>query len=409
MNSTPSTSTASTASGGESPIAILTEQADVQASGCLYVSGKSVTWGFSFWGGKVIYATHDIDPGEKLERHLYRLSRANSQLTSEIRSQVRLSVGAATSINHQVEAETQAIAWLVKQGNLSTIEAGKLMTNLTREALESFLLVREVTYQFINQQEKSRVIVCLDLDELIDSCQKKLDNWQSLSPQIRSPYQRPYVAIKSQLESRLSPQQHQKLTKILKGLSFRQLAVVLNQDEFLLAKSLHPLILDGTLVVCPPQSPFDRFPKTRLSKTSVITDLLTGDRPTNSPQYYAKAKIICVDDSPSMLQVVGRILGNHDFEIFAISDPVKALREIINMKPDLIFLDVEMPNLDGYKLCRLLRNHSQFPKTPIVMVTGNTGFLGRAKAKIAGATDYLTKPFSRAELESMVFKHINIS
>jgi twitching motility two-component system response regulator PilG len=65
-----------------------------------------------------------------------------------------------------------------------------------------------------------------------------------------------------------------------------------------------------------------------------------------------------------------------------------------------------MPDLDGYRLCRLVRNHSLFKETPVVMVTGNTGMIDRAKAKVAGATDYLTKPFSQAELENMVKKHL---
>lgn len=57
-----------------------------------------------------------------------------------------------------------------------------------------------------------------------------------------------------------------------------------------------------------------------------------------------------------------------------INDPVRALMQVVRIKPDLILLDVEMPNLDGYELCSLLRKHSFFKNTPIVMVTGHTGF-----------------------------------
>ena len=66
-----------------------------------------------------------------------------------------------------------------------------------------------------------------------------------------------------------------------------------------------------------------------------------------------------------------------------------------------------MPNLDGYHLSRLIRKHSLFQQTPIVMVTGNTGILDRAKARVSGATDYLTKPFSQAELETIVKRYLS--
>ncbi len=80
--------------------------------------------------------------------------------------------------------------------------------------------------------------------------------------------------------------------------------------------------------------------------------------------------------------------------------------KIIEIAPDLILLDVGMPNVDGYQLCSLLRKNPSFKKTPIVMVTGNTGFLDRAKAKLAGSTDYMVKPFNQAELLKMVFRYL---
>jgi twitching motility two-component system response regulator PilG len=89
-----------------------------------------------------------------------------------------------------------------------------------------------------------------------------------------------------------------------------------------------------------------------------------------------------------------------------IDNPVKALMEIIRNKPDLILLDVTMPNLDGYELCSLLRKHPNFKQTPIIMVTGNTGFIDRAKAKLVGSSGYLTKPFTQSDLVKIVFKYL---
>jgi twitching motility two-component system response regulator PilG len=90
-----------------------------------------------------------------------------------------------------------------------------------------------------------------------------------------------------------------------------------------------------------------------------------------------------------------------------INDPVKALMQVIRSKPDLILLDVTMPNLDGYELCSLLRKHPSFRRTPVIMVTSHSGFIDRAKAKLVGASGYLTKPFTQPELVKMVFKHLS--
>jgi len=81
--------------------------------------------------------------------------------------------------------------------------------------------------------------------------------------------------------------------------------------------------------------------------------------------------------------------------------------QILKLKPDLILLDVNMPKVDGYKLCSLLRNNPVLKNIPIVMVTGNTGIIDRAKAKIAGSSDYLTKPFTQEGLLKMVFRHLS--
>lgn len=117
--------------------------------------------------------------------------------------------------------------------------------------------------------------------------------------------------------------------------------------------------------------------------------------------------IACIDDSPTVLQAIKGFLDDKSLSVVLISDPVKALMQIIRTRPDLILLDVTMPNLDGYELCSLLRKHPGFRGTPIVMVTSSTGFIDRAKAKLVGASGYLTKPFTQTDLLKIVFKHLN--
>jgi twitching motility two-component system response regulator PilG len=118
------------------------------------------------------------------------------------------------------------------------------------------------------------------------------------------------------------------------------------------------------------------------------------------------SKIVCIDDNESMLGIISSYLGNEDFQLTLIQDSMKALMKINSICPDLILLDIGMPNVDGYQLCTLIRKSSNFKHIPIVMVTANKGLINRARANIAGATDYLTKPFNQADLLKMVMRHL---
>ncbi len=91
---------------------------------------------------------------------------------------------------------------------------------------------------------------------------------------------------------------------------------------------------------------------------------------------------------------------------FLKKDPLKAVMSIIRHKPDLILLDLNMAGIDGYELCQVIRNNSMFKHTPIIFVTGYKGIVDKVKARLVGASGYLTKPFSRAELLKIVFMHL---
>ena len=116
-------------------------------------------------------------------------------------------------------------------------------------------------------------------------------------------------------------------------------------------------------------------------------------------------RILCIDDSVTICRAVEYILHNHGYQVMAVSSPTKALSLIFHQKPDLVLCDIDMPELDGYELCGMLRKSSAFAKVPIIMLTGKDGFTDRVKARMVGATEYLTKPFGEKELLTTVEKY----
>jgi CheY-like chemotaxis protein len=568
------------------PVQLLTHLASTGDTAHLQVSSNSVIWSFYLKHGKIIYAANSVDPFDRLERHLRRLSHQLPHLNSETRTQLRMLFENDSDSLENYLAEYKAICWLFSNCNLTKTQIAALIKELVAEVVESFLLIHNGTYTIQNYNFPAQELCQLDLQQIIERCQKELQIWQSLQPYISSPYQRPYLLLQTKAMQIKFPQLQQEITYWMKGFSLRHLAILLKQEELELAQKLQPYIAEGYVVLHEPDPPFDKLPRNlaKLSEISVarkefafkiavplqkqreqqqeasvahnqtaaigvearqttaatipvvlpekitaedkaastpdnpeITDAplptvvlpekitakdkaaSTTDNPeitatplapkesistvepaTATPDHpqttdvplsvvaltetitarenaaIAAAKttgtsqplvqsaqltrveaikqpstesdtestsiadtdnptpvvptntytIVCVDDSPTMLKELSHFLSEEMFAVVTISNPVKALMSIIRNQPDLILLDVNMDGIDGYELCRLLRNNSQFKATPIVMVTGNKGIIDRVKARLVGASGYLTKPFTKADLLKMVFRHI---
>jgi twitching motility two-component system response regulator PilG len=368
-----------------------------------------VTWLFYFQAGHLFFATHSIDPFDRLERHLRRLSDTIPALTREVRTQARTSFEPL----EQPTASYEAICWLNAEGFLSPAQVGILLQNLTLEVLESFLLITASDHELLKVPSMP-MLASLPLKELLQEAENSLNKWRLFQDKVSSPFQRPYLFTQTRGHQRLTLEQQQRLGNLLRGYSFRHLAVLTNQDELKLVKSLYPLIQDGTIFLRAPQPPFDLLPRLTAQAPLTIPDLSLDDISEVSDRSLAhlsrpqkQFSIVCIDDSPAMLQELSRFLDDQAFKVVTINDSVKALMDVMRIQPDLILLDVGMPTIDGYKFCKVIRNHAQFKHTPIIMVTGNTGLIDRAKAKLVGATDYMTKPFTQSELLKMVFQYLS--
>jgi two-component system OmpR family response regulator len=107
------------------------------------------------------------------------------------------------------------------------------------------------------------------------------------------------------------------------------------------------------------------------------------------------AKILIVDDDRTLLRFVGNYLEKEGYEVFAVDNGPKALRAFFDARPNLVFLDVMMPGMDGWEVCARLR---EMADTPIIMLTAKTAETEKLRGFRLGVDDYITKPFSLAEL-----------
>ncbi|MBW4674901.1 MAG: response regulator [Desmonostoc geniculatum HA4340-LM1] len=347
------------------PLSLLKKITSKSVTGCLQVFSTSGSWSIYVDEGKLIYACYSEKMFEPLYRNLQRLSQQISTLPRGIHEQLRALF--ETGIENQAipNPDYLAICWLVNQKYISPSQAAILIEQLALEVLESFLSLEQGSYEFIPESflDDMPKFCHLNLRLLVERCQSPRSNAEHFSVR---------VGANSQTSTVSSVQPSQFLRK--------------NQPQ--------------------PQTKTTQKSPRPYNGNKPGTYDNTSQQVVQPPTQKKVYTIFCIDDSPAVLSTIQSYLDEQTFSVIGVSDSFKALMQIIRTKPDIILLDISMPHLDGYELCSLLRKHSHFKNTPVIMVSAKSGLIDRAKAKLVGASGYLAKPFTQGDLLKVIFKHI---
>tara|TARA_B100002003_G_scaffold91230_1_gene85217 strand:- start:5221 stop:5613 length:393 start_codon:yes stop_codon:yes gene_type:complete len=117
-------------------------------------------------------------------------------------------------------------------------------------------------------------------------------------------------------------------------------------------------------------------------------------------------KVMVIDDSKTIRRTAETLLKKAGCEVTTAVDGFDALAKIADTLPAIIFVDIMMPRLDGYQTCALIKNNAVFQATPVIMLSSKDSLFDRAKGRIVGSDQYLTKPFSKDELLSAIRDHV---
>ena len=109
-------------------------------------------------------------------------------------------------------------------------------------------------------------------------------------------------------------------------------------------------------------------------------------------------KVLVIDDSKTIRRTAETLLSKEGCTVYTAVDGFDALAKIADYRPDIIFVDIMMPRLDGYQTCSLIKNNRSFRDTPVIMLSSKDGLFDRARGRIVGSEHYLTKPFTKDEL-----------
>ena len=117
-------------------------------------------------------------------------------------------------------------------------------------------------------------------------------------------------------------------------------------------------------------------------------------------------KVMVIDDSKTIRRTAEILLKKAGCNVMTATDGFEALSLIADSNPDMIFVDIMMPRLDGYQTCALIKHNEEFKHTPVVMLSSKDGLFDRARGRIVGSEQYLTKPFTKNELLGAIRRHV---
>lgn len=355
-------------------------------------SSKGTHWIFYYRLGRIVWAAGGIHPFRRWRRqmtqHCPQIDVDKLRLTPE-----------NLSIDYW---DYRLLEALYKKQKIQREQIQTIVENTIAELF--FNLAQEADFTAVNCHRSQQVI--LDMPMSFTSANVSLkqmqDSWKlwseagltnlypDLAPVLRKP---------EQLQQLVSAPVYNNFVNFINGkYTLRDLAVKMKQNVMPVARSLLPYILKGIIELV-------EVPDLPLAGITITVD---KNATAIKPKQPKVPLVACVDDSPQVCKILEEIVTAHGLRFLKIQDAVQALPSLIQDKPDLIFLDLMMPVASGYEICTQLRRISTFANTPIVILTGNDGLVDRVRAKVAGSTDFLTKPVASDKVMAIVRKYLPV-
>jgi chemotaxis family two-component system response regulator PixG len=365
-------------------------------SGQLFLTDSRQTkWVFYLYLGRLVYATGGLHPVRRWRRNLMAYL---PHLPSHI-ADLQADLGQLQLEDGPKCWEYELLCLWVEQQKVTLEQAAKMIRHTIVEVLFDVTQAMEVTCERKSAQDLSLTsrLVLIDGEQAIAATKKLWQAWQKARIADRSPDMAPVIVQPEELQQQTSPQAYQTLTQLLDGQqSLRDLAVRMKRDVLTLTRSVLPYVQRGLVkLVEIPDLP-----------VPVTTPIIKPDQGVSKSQ---QPLIACVDDSPLICQTMEKIIVGSGYRFVGINDALRAMAILLTRKPDLIFLDLVMPNTNGYEICSQLRKLSFFKHTPIVILTGNDGIVDRVRAKMVGSSDFVSKPVDASVVLDVIRKQLKIT
>ncbi|EAZ90919.1 response regulator [Crocosphaera chwakensis] len=357
------------------------EGANLSSFQPIKIQAPRIFWLVFFVNGQIVYTIHSKNRGCRRLRDY--LSRYQVKLIPEELENI-------DKISHN-EIEYAYLWQLIKQNRLTPEQGKNIIQQMVRETLFDLLSLRQGAFIFEMGLGLDPLLTSVEVSPLLMEMMKEVQQWKQLHPYFESPQQVLTIADQEQLQNTLPEKAYEQLLHWADGkTSLRRLSRRLQRNLGTLARGIYPYVERGWL-----------HPVMAMTSSVSVPKNLWDESTTRDSSH-----IVCLDDDLTIGKTVETILAENGYDISLITDPLSGLTLIFELNPDLILCDIAMPKLDGYEICAMLRHSKAFQYTPIIMLTGKEGFIDRIRARMMGATDYLTKPFGEQELLLLIEKYI---
>ncbi|MEW5857484.1 MAG: response regulator [Cyanobacteriota bacterium] len=382
----------------------LTALKQARFSGRLFLKGTlGQEWTLYFYLGRILYATGGTHPVRRWQRHLgihcsnvslnqLDLPTDISEISSEVSKNCR---------------EYFLLCLLLKQQKIDREQVVKIIQGIVLEVL--FDVTQEIPKALQIKQENPLApqLLLIDAEQAIAKTQEIWQAWKIAKISDVLPNRAPSIKQPEQLQQKTSPTVYKSLTFLLNGQrTLRDIAVQTKRNVAEVTRSLLPYLETG-LVELSDISDLAN-PLAQASSGLPVKNPPTSSSSGKTPAQVATRKplIACVDDSPLVCKNMEKILTSAGYQFLAVPDSMRAIATLLNRKPHIIFLDLVMPNTNGYEICTQLRKVSAFRDTPIIILTGNDGIIDRVRAKVVGASDFMGKPVDAEKVLAVTNKYL---
>lgn len=370
----------------------------LQFSGQLVCSAPAgQKWIFYLSQGSIIYATGGVHPVRRWRRNLATYCRYIP--TYRLAWQSGLAQMDAADLVFGWEYALLTL-WMSQQ-KISREQALAVIRSTISEVLFDLMQIADGNTQIYPNQLVAPPQNLIDIETAIEAAEKRWLTWKSARLEDYSPNQAPQIKQLEKFQRQSSAQFYQKLSRLLNGQhTLYDLSTEMQHDVVNITSSLRMYLELGWIeLINIPDLP---APVHHRSLPAAVT---RPSLPSTSAPPQTKL-IACVDDSPLVRHVMEELLTSAGYQFVGIGDAVRAIGILLARKPDVIFLDLMMPHINGYELCEQLRKLSCFRQTPIVILTSNDGFANRLRSKIVNASEFLSKPLNAEAVLSVIHKYL---
>jgi two-component system, chemotaxis family, response regulator PixG len=343
-------------------------------------NNRNQHWKFYFFHGRLVYGTGSL---HRVRRFYRVVKRHNSSFNIQV-------------LPTEEPWEYQLLSSGVSSQQFSVEQAKAVSQTSLQEVLFSIVSNSTLTSDWCSSQKFSSnhnaglslLLSAPQVERVLQQAQLLWRQWQAIGLGEISPYMAPFLKASLLPNNSEGVNPPAALIPFLQGqYTLWDIASQAQKPVTTVVRFLLPWVQKGVLTL---QEVSD-LPLPKQSSIEVAT---------------SKPLIACIDDSPLVGRILADILIPAGYRLLNIQDPLSGIATLVKHKPNLLFLDLNMPDTSGYNLCSFLRKTQAFERIPIIILTGQDGILDRTRAKLAGASDFLSKPPDPHLLLNLVQQHV---